>query len=308
MTPVAMTQHVVTRNGFWVGFVALLQTVMPPIVAVGFLYYLVRVFDAALAEYFNSMAVLVAILMLLLPYPARDPHQPIFPGSLPIVVSVLVRWAILLAALLAIAYVTKFSAHYSRRIVLTWAMVTPAMLVAVNLVFHEFMRRLMCNPENARRTVFAGYNEVSRNLARQLRMSSEYCMSVQGFFDDRSADRLQPNGGDRLLGRPGRPAGLDQTERRRGHLHLAARRASQAHDRAAQPVARHDGLRLLRARHRGLRPHPVADGHDQRHPGDRNVRDADLRLPVLRQAADRRDRLVGRARDGVARAASPLPR
>ena len=200
MTPVAMTQHVVTRNGFWVGFVALLQTVVPPIVAVGFLYYLVSVFDAALAEYFNSMAVLVAILMLLLPYPARDPHQPIFPGSLPIVVSVLVRWAILLAALLAIAYVTKFSAHYSRRIVLTWAMVTPAMLVAVNLVFHEFMRRLMCNPENARRTVFAGYNEVSRNLARQLRMNSEYCLSVQGFFDDRSADRLQPNGGDRLLG------------------------------------------------------------------------------------------------------------
>ena len=200
MAPVAMTQHIVTRNGFWVGLVALLQTIVPPVVAVGFLYYLVSVFDAALAEYFNSMAVLVAILMLLLPYPARDPQQPIFPGSLPIVISVLVRWAVLLAALLAIAYVTKFSAHYSRRIVLTWAMVTPAMLVAVNLLFHELMRRLMCNPENARRTVFAGYNDVSRNLARQLRSSSEYCLGVHGFFDDRSADRLQPNRADRLLG------------------------------------------------------------------------------------------------------------
>ncbi|HEX5649740.1 MAG TPA: undecaprenyl-phosphate glucose phosphotransferase [Steroidobacteraceae bacterium] len=190
-----------TRNGFRIGFVAVLQTVSPAIVAVTFLYYLVSVFDAQLAEYFNSMAVLVAILMLLLPYPARDPQQPIFPGSLPIVVSVLVRWAILLAALLAIAYVTKFSAHYSRRIVLTWAFVTPAMLVAVNLFFHEWMRRLMCNPENARRTVFAGYNEVSRTLARQLRMSSEYCMNVQGFFDDRGPDRLQPNRSDQLLGR-----------------------------------------------------------------------------------------------------------
>jgi putative colanic acid biosynthesis UDP-glucose lipid carrier transferase len=73
--------------------------------------------------------------------------------------------------------------------------------VAVNLFFHEWMRRLMCNPENARRTVFAGYNEVSRTLARQLRMSSEYCMSVQGFFDDRGTDRLQPNRSDRVLGR-----------------------------------------------------------------------------------------------------------
>jgi putative colanic acid biosynthesis UDP-glucose lipid carrier transferase len=201
MAPMALTNQVVTRNGFRIGFVAILQTVSPAIVAVTFLYYLVSVFDAQLAEYFNSMAVLVAILMLLLPYPARDPQQPIFPGSLPIVVSVLVRWAILLAALLAIAYVTKFSAHYSRRIVLTWAFVTPAMLVAVNLFFHEWMRRLMCNPENARRTVFAGYNEVSRTLARQLRMSSEYCMNVQGFFDDRGPDRLQPNRSDQLLGR-----------------------------------------------------------------------------------------------------------
>ena len=201
MAPMALTDRVVTRNGFWIGFVAVLQTVVPALVAVTFLYYLVSVFDAALAEYFNPMAVLVAILMLLLPYPARDPQQPIFSGSLPIVISVLVRWAILLAALLAIGYVTKFSAHYSRRIVLTWALVTPAMLVAVNLVFHEWMRRLMCNPENARRTVFAGYNEVSRSLARQLRMSGEYCMSVQGFFDDRGTDRLQPNRSDRLLGR-----------------------------------------------------------------------------------------------------------
>jgi putative colanic acid biosynthesis UDP-glucose lipid carrier transferase len=201
MAPVALTDRVVTRNGFWIGFVAVLQTVVPPLVAVTFLYYLVSVFDAALAEYFNPMAVLVAILMLLLPYPARDPQQPLFSGSLPIVISVLVRWAILLAALLAVAYVTKFSAHYSRRIVLTWALVTPAMLVAVNLFFHEWMRRLMCNPANARRTVFAGYNEVSRSLARQLHMSGEYCMAVQGFFDDRGPERLQPHRSDRLLGR-----------------------------------------------------------------------------------------------------------
>lgn len=201
MAPMALTDRVVTRNGFWIGFVAVLHTVVPAVVAVTFLYYLVSVFDAALAEYFNPMAVLVAILMLLLPYPARDPQQPMFSGSLPIVISVLVRWAILLAALLAIAYVTKFSAHYSRRIVLTWALVTPAMLVAVNLFFHEWMRRLMCNPGNARRTVFAGYNEVSRALSRQLRASGEYCMAVQGFFDDRGPERLQPDRNDRLLGR-----------------------------------------------------------------------------------------------------------
>jgi putative colanic acid biosysnthesis UDP-glucose lipid carrier transferase len=201
MAPMALTGQVVTRNGFLIGLVALAQTILPPIVAVSFLYYLVSAFDAQLAEYFNAMAVLVALLMLLLPYPARDPKQPLLAGSFPIVLSVLTRWVIMIVALLAIAYVTKFTENYSRRIVLTWALVTPAFLVVVNLLMHEIMRRLMCHPENARRTVFAGYNEVSRALVDQLRSSSEYCMSVQGFFDDRGSDRLNLSRGDRLLGR-----------------------------------------------------------------------------------------------------------
>ena len=58
MAPMALTDRVVTRNGFWIGFVAVLQTVVPALVAVAFLYYLVSMFDAALAQYFNAMAVL----------------------------------------------------------------------------------------------------------------------------------------------------------------------------------------------------------------------------------------------------------
>lgn len=201
MAPMAYAEQVVTRNGFWIGLVALLQTVLPAIVAVCCLYWLVSVYDASLEQYFNAMAVVVTTLMLLLPYPARDPRQPLFPGSLPVVMSVLTRWLVLLAILLAIAYVTKFSAHYSRRVVLTWAVVTPALLVGVHLVLHEMMRRLMCDPQNARRTVFAGYNEVSRTLARQLRASSAYSMRVAGFFDDRADERLGLEHGDRLLGK-----------------------------------------------------------------------------------------------------------
>ena len=38
MAPVALSDRIITRNGFWIGFVAVLQTIVPPIVAVGFLY------------------------------------------------------------------------------------------------------------------------------------------------------------------------------------------------------------------------------------------------------------------------------
>ena len=200
MTTFTMTESVIVKNGFWIGLVALLQVVVPSMVAVGVLYFLVFTYDAYFQEYFYSMAVLVALLMVLLPYPTGKPQDQILSGHVPLVISVLVRWCILLASLLAVAYVTKFSDHFSRRIVLTWAVVTPALLVPVSVVLQETMRRLMCDPQNARRTIFVGYNEVSRSLATQLRAIGHYCMSVQGFFDDRDASRLNLDRSDRLLG------------------------------------------------------------------------------------------------------------
>jgi putative colanic acid biosynthesis UDP-glucose lipid carrier transferase len=201
MAPIAMSGHVIVRNGFSLGLVALAQTVVPAVIAVSFLYFLVFAFDAQLEKYFNAMAVLVTVIMLLLPPPGRDDRQPPWSGHWPVVLGVLMRWGILLAALLAIAYVTKLSGVYSRRVVLTWAIVTPALVIPVTIMLQEWMRRMMCRPQNARRSVFVGYNDVSRKLAHQLRSHSEYCLSVQGFFDDRAEDRLQLEGNERLLGR-----------------------------------------------------------------------------------------------------------
>jgi putative colanic acid biosysnthesis UDP-glucose lipid carrier transferase len=201
MAPITMSGHVIPRNGLSIGLVALAQTVVPTVFAVSLLYFLVFAFDAHLEQYFNAMAVLVTVLMLLLPPPVRDEKQPVWSNHLPLVVGVFSRWAVLLVALLAIAYVTKLSGFYSRRVVLTWAVMTPVLLVPVTIMLQEWMRRVMCRPQNARRTVFVGYNEVSRSLARQLRSHSEYCLSVQGFFDDREESRLQLEGKERLLGR-----------------------------------------------------------------------------------------------------------
>jgi putative colanic acid biosysnthesis UDP-glucose lipid carrier transferase len=201
MTPTAMTGHVIVRNGLSLGLLALLQTVIPALVAVGFLYFLVVAFDAQLLEHFNAMAVVVTVIMLLLPPLGHHANGTFWSGQLHVISGVLARWAVLLACLLAIAYVAKLSGFYSRRVVLTWAIATPALLIPVTLSLQDWMRRLMCRPQNARRTVFAGYNDVSRALAQQLRERDEHCLSVQGFFDDRAEDRLGLESNERLLGR-----------------------------------------------------------------------------------------------------------
>jgi putative colanic acid biosynthesis UDP-glucose lipid carrier transferase len=103
---------------------------------------------------------------------------------------VVVRWMVLLAALLAIGYATKFSAHYSRRAVLTWAVLGPAFIVIATLALQEVMRRFLRDPANARETVLAGCTESSLALARRLRHSPDFGMKVHGFFDDRGRERL----------------------------------------------------------------------------------------------------------------------
>jgi putative colanic acid biosysnthesis UDP-glucose lipid carrier transferase len=197
-----MNEPVIVKNTFPIALVAALQRIGPALVAVGMLYSLIFVYDVGkVQDYFHAMAVLVALIMLLMPYPTRTPNSQIFAATIPLAFTVLIRWFILLGVLLAIAYVAKFSQAYSRRIVLIWATVTPAVLLLFSALLHEIMRRLLCHPSNARKAVFAGYNEVSQSVAKRLASAPEFCMYAAGFFDDRGADRLQIDSGDRLLGK-----------------------------------------------------------------------------------------------------------
>jgi Undecaprenyl-phosphate glucose phosphotransferase len=73
----------------------------------------------------------------------------------------------------------------------------------VMLCLQELRRRLMYDPKMVRRVAFAGLNDSSMALARSIGESGELTgLKVEGFFDDRSAERLGlPGGRARLLGR-----------------------------------------------------------------------------------------------------------
>lgn len=199
-----MNEPVIVRNSVAIAAVALLQAILPALIAVGCLYALLiffGLFDTELASYFHVMALVVGALSLLILQPPRSTGGQILPGPLQLAFGVLVRWSVLLGVLLAIGYAVKFSEEFSRRVVLTWAVLAPGLLIVANLILNGVIRRLMCDPLNARRVVFAGCNDVSRALSKQLTDSQELCMRVAGFFDDRGADRLNVNGDVRLLGK-----------------------------------------------------------------------------------------------------------
>ena len=63
------------------------------------------------------------------------------------------------------------------------------------------MQRLMYSRSNVRSAVFAGYSEASVALAGRLKANPGICIAVDGFFDDRSPERLGIEDGAQVLGR-----------------------------------------------------------------------------------------------------------
>ena len=198
-----MNEPVVPKNSFAlsVSVVAALQIMAPAAIAVACLYVVIVAYDLPLVRSFHTMALLVALLSVVFLRPPRTVGGQLLGGSFPVVIAVIVRWMVVLAGLLAIGYVTKFSEVYPRRIVLTWASMTPALIIAATLGLQELLQRLLSDPANARRVVIAGCTDSSQQLAKRLTSRSDLCMAVMGFFDDRGTERLNVNDGVRLLGK-----------------------------------------------------------------------------------------------------------
>jgi putative colanic acid biosynthesis UDP-glucose lipid carrier transferase len=196
-----MTDPVMFTRGFSIALVSLLQAIMPSLIAVGMLVFLCYAYGVVFSDFFQVLAVAVAILSSVLPRGRSNGQQPVLPAALPLALSVLVRWMVIVAILLGVGFITKYSEDFSRRVVGTWVLATPVLLVIVALYLHEWMRRLLNDPKSLRRVAFVGCTDVSLMLADRItRNSRSLGMTVHGFFDDRGPDRLGHCGSMRRLG------------------------------------------------------------------------------------------------------------
>ncbi len=185
-----MTQPVLFKQSFLIALFTAVQAIMPAVVAIGSLYATIvmfgRTFDSS-----SAAVVVVAVVCLVLIQPPREISAQLTSPRVSAVVEVIVRWLVVVALLLGIGYVTKSPLQaYPRRVFLTWAAVTPVVLIVATLAMQEIMRRFLMNAFDVRRAVIAGYNNGSLELARRLKRNPGMRLEVAGFFDDRSSERL----------------------------------------------------------------------------------------------------------------------
>lgn len=196
-----MSRTVVFKHSVAIGLLTVAQAIVPPLLAGGCLYAVVNLIGAPASDKdYMLLTALVVVLGAVLLQPQRSLTPQLIHGRLRLAGLVAMRWLILLFVLLVIGYATKSSTVYSRRALLTWAVVTPGILVFANIVMHEALRRVLSDPANARRAVFVGYNDISLALAGRLMSNSSAGLRVSGFFDDRAPTRLGSTPGMQLCG------------------------------------------------------------------------------------------------------------
>ena len=181
-----------TRS-FSIALLALLEAMAPAAISVSLLYGLCVFYDAEFKGFYVVLAFLVTTLSFLLPPPRARSYSTaqLMSPTLPVAGRVVIRWMVVVGILLAIGFITKYSEDFSRKVVVCWIVLTPALIILVSLCLQEVRRHLMFDRAMVRRVAFAGYNEVSQALARRISESEELTgLKAEGFFDDRSADRL----------------------------------------------------------------------------------------------------------------------
>jgi putative colanic acid biosynthesis UDP-glucose lipid carrier transferase len=107
-------------------------------------------------------------------------------------VGVLFGWGCTLVTLLALGFVTKHTAEFSRSSMLVWFAATPGLIVASRIITRWIQRFLRSLGYNTRKFAIVGINDLGFQLAENIEASPHMGLRLVGFFDDRPQER-HPN-------------------------------------------------------------------------------------------------------------------
>jgi putative colanic acid biosynthesis UDP-glucose lipid carrier transferase len=183
-----MSQPILVKRSFLVAVLTGIQAVVPPLIAL----LCVAILTSTLAQTFNPYSwVIVILLCLILIQPPREVGAQLTNPMVSSIADVMLRWGFLLVTMFCIRHLTTVLADYPPQLFTYWALLTTPLLILATLGTQQLMRRLLLSAFNNRKAIIAGYNISSLNLARSLRDNPDMGIQAVGFFDDRSADRLE---------------------------------------------------------------------------------------------------------------------
>lgn len=101
-------------------------------------------------------------------------------------------WLGVILGLLLLAYITKTSEVYSRRVILSWFALTPLLLTFWRMMMQLVLGYMRERGINTRKVAIVGAREVGADVARTILESPWMGMRPIGFFDDRKPAGSRP--------------------------------------------------------------------------------------------------------------------
>ncbi|MGB9092731.1 MAG: undecaprenyl-phosphate glucose phosphotransferase [Gallionella sp.] len=107
---------------------------------------------------------------------------------------VLVVWVWVVCSLVILAFLIKVSALYSRRVVLTWLVLVPSLLILMRVCVRAWLHELRKHGWNSRTVAIAGAGRMAGKLIAQIESAPWMGLRVAGIYDDQDHGLLPVNG------------------------------------------------------------------------------------------------------------------
>jgi len=178
-----------------------LRMTLDSVVAIGVLLIALLTFNVPAGREYALLAVFVFSLM----FPSRPASRPERAWT------VVTRWLSLLLLLFALGWASGTLTAFDERVVVAWALVTPAILVGIHKWLPALIAHVVARPGVQRTAVIAGANETGRQLAERIAADRSLGIRLAGFFDDRDPSRLEGVERKQVLGPINRLAAFVKT-------------------------------------------------------------------------------------------------
>jgi putative colanic acid biosynthesis UDP-glucose lipid carrier transferase len=160
------------------------QRIADPLIAVVGLWALARLYGVPFVQQYQVLTIIVA-LVVATTFRLAGVYRPWRAAPLGTESHLtLVAWIAVAGVLLTLAYATKTSEFFSRRVLLTWLTVMPVVLIAFHLAVRLSLRRLREAGRNSRTFVIVGGGDLARRLHDQVASLPWLGMRALGYFDD----------------------------------------------------------------------------------------------------------------------------
>lgn len=179
------------------GWLPMISVLVPPVVATASLYIIAALFGIESDQPYTVLATLVFVVTWVVyreaaavaPTFARRPRNFLQRS--------IGAWAIVVGCLAVLGFALQYGEAFSRRALLSWAIVSPVLIAACQFWTYVFFVQ---RASQTRKVVIAGVSDLSRRLAQAIANQPGLGLSLNGWFEDRSADRIGSTEGRPLLG------------------------------------------------------------------------------------------------------------